>query len=186
MDLNKQIQKELDRFGTEFVTDLRTNLLSKERSNTKSRLSDSIKTLGTTFKDGTFTLKISINDYYTFVDEGRNGEKVQNRKTRDGSGKYGVSKEGQEKIGEWGASRGIIGKFQKEQVVKGERQVRKKKLTFEKAKKQFIFLVSRKIRMKGYEGNNFYSEIVEDGRFDKLSKQLSDIIGKEIVIEIVK
>lgn len=186
MDLNKQIQKELDRFGTEFVTDLRDNLLSKERSNTASKLSASIKSLGTTFKDGTFTLKISINDYYTFVDEGRNGEKVQNRKTRDGSGKYGVSKEGQEKIGEWGASRGYIGKFQKEQVVKGERQVRKKKLTFEKAKKQFIFLVSRKIRMKGYKGNNFYSEVVEDGRFDTLSKQLSDIIGKTIVIEVVK
>ena len=172
MDLNKQIQKELDRFGTEFVTDLRTNLLSKERSNTKSKLSASIKSLGSTFKDDSFTLKIQINDYYKFVDEGR--------------GKGGVSKEGQEKIGEWGASRGYIGKFQKEKIVKGERQVRKKKLTFEKAKKQFIFLVSRKIRMKGYEGNNFYSEIVEDGRFDKLSKQLSDIIGKEIVIEIVK
>ena len=172
MDLNKQIQKELDRFGTEFVTDLRTNLLSKERSNTKSKLSASIKSLGSTFKDDSFTLKIQINDYYKFVDEGR--------------GKGGVSKEGQEKIGEWGAARGYIGKFQKEQVVKGERQVRKKKLTFEKAKKQFIFLVSRKIKMKGYEGNNFYSEIVEDGRFDKLSKQLSDIIGKEIVIEIVK
>jgi hypothetical protein len=185
VDLNKQIQKELDRFGTEFVTDLRDNLLSKERSNTKSKLSNSIKTLGT-FKDGTFTLKISLNDYYTFVDEGRNGEKVQNRKTRDGSGKYGVSKEGQEKIGEWGAARGYIGKFQKEQVVKGQRQVRKKKLSFEKAKKQFIFLVSRKIRMKGYKGNNFYSEVVEDGRFDTLSKQLSDIIGKTIVIEVVK
>jgi len=88
VDLNKQIQKELDRFGTEFVTDLRDNLLSKERSNTKSKLSNSIKTLGTTFKDGTFTLKISLNDYYTFVDEGRNGEKVQNRKTRDGRGTY--------------------------------------------------------------------------------------------------
>ena len=172
MDLNKQIQKELDKFGTEFVTDLRDNLLSKERSNTKSKLSNSIKTLGTTFKDGTFTLKISLNDYYNFVDEGR--------------GKGGVSKEGQEKIGEWGASRGYIGKFQKEQVVKGQRQVRKKKLTFEKAKKQFIFLVSRKIRMKGYKGNNFYSEVVEDGRFDTLSKQLSDIIGKTIVIEVVK
>jgi hypothetical protein len=172
VDLNKQIQKELDKFGTEFVTDLRDNLLSKERSNTKSKLSNSIKTLGTTFKDGTFTLKISLNDYYNFVDEGR--------------GKGGVSKEGQEKIGEWGAARGYIGKFQKEQVVKGQRQVRKKKLTFEKAKKQFIFLVSRKIRMKGYKGNNFYSEVVEDGRFDTLSKQLSDIIGKTIVIEVVK
>lgn len=172
MGLNEQIQKELDRFGDDFVTDLRENLLSKEKSKTKSKLSASIKSLGSTFKDDSFTLKIQINDYYKFVDEGR--------------GKGGVSKEGQEKIGEWGAARVYIGKFQKEQVVKGERQVRKKKLTFEKAKKQFIFLVSRKIRMKGYEGNNFYSEIVEDGRFDKLSKQLSDIIGKEIVIEVVK
>jgi hypothetical protein len=151
---------------------LRDNLLSKEKSKTKSNLSASIKSLGSTFKDDSFTLKIQINDYYKFVDEGR--------------GKGGVSKEGQEKIGEWGAARGYIGKFQKEKIVKGERQVRKKKLTFEKAKKQFIFLVSRKIKMKGYEGNNFYSEIVEDGRFDKLSKQLSDIIGKEIVIEVVK
>ena len=172
MDLNKQIQKELDRFGDDFVTDLRENLLSKEKSKTKSKLSESIKSLGSTFKDGTFTLKININDYYNFVDEGR--------------GKGGVSKEGQEKIGEWGDVRGYIGKFQKEQVVKEQRQVRKKKLTFEKAKKQFIFLVSRKIRMKGYKGNNFYSEVVEDGRFDTLSKQLSDIIGKTIVIEVVK
>jgi hypothetical protein len=172
VDLNKDIQKQLDKFGIELVTDLRTNLLSKERSNTASKLSASIKSLGTTFKDGTFTLKISINDYYTFVDEGR--------------GKGGVSKEGQEKIGEWGAARGIIGKFQRESIVKGQRVQRKKKLSFEKAKKQFIFLVSRKIKMKGYKGNNFYSEIVEDGRFNDLSQSLAQVIGKNVVVEITK
>lgn len=172
MDLSKQIIKTLNDFGKSFVTDLRDNLLSKEKSNTKSKLSGSIKQVNTVFKDDTFTLKIELNDYYKYVDKGRN--------------KGGVSKEGQEKIGEWGASRGYIGKFQTERIVKGERQVRKKKLSFEKAKKQFIYLVSRKIKMKGYKGNNFYSEIAEDGRFELLTKQLSDLLSKNIVVEIVK
>ena len=123
MELNKKIINELNNFGKSFVEDLRDNLLSKEKSETKSRLSASIKTLNTVYSDGVFKLQIEINDYYTFVDKGR--------------GKGGVSKEGQAKIGEWGASRGYIGKFQTNELKRRLEKQRENKTNKRKNRNYF-------------------------------------------------
>lgn len=182
MALSNEIIDILADWGKEFEDDLRTNLLKKEKNATKSRLSASIKFKAVVTAGNTFTVQIGINDYYKFVDEGR---KAGN-----------VSKQGQDKIGEWAARRGYIGKFQQNNLKQRlEKQAknktnRKKKvlkaLKFDKAKKQFKYLVSRKIKMKGYKGNNFYSEIINDGRVEALEKILSDTIKREVKLEILK
>lgn len=182
MGLSDEIIDILGDWGKQFEDDLRANLLSKENNPTKSRLSASIKYKATVLKGDTFIIQIGINDYYKFVDEGR----------KPGN----VSKQGQDKIGEWAARRGYIGKFQQNNLKQRlERQAknktnRKKKvlkaLKFDKAKKQFKYLVSRKIKMKGYKGNQFYSEIVNDGRVEALEKILSDTIKREVKLEILK
>ena len=45
-----------------------------------------------------------------------------------------------------------------------------KKITFQKAVKQFGFLVQRKVMKKGFEPNHFYSEVINDGRLAKLNE----------------
>ncbi len=176
MDLNKQIQKELDRFGEEFTRDLQKSLAGKERWYSNSRLYGAIGQSVTpaTFKDGSFTLKIVLPSYYYWVDKGREPGNVK--------------EEGQEKIADWANRRGIITKFQRETIVKGQRVQRKTKLSFEKAKKQFAFLAARKIKAKGYKakGEGFFTEVYEDGRLKFLSDELSRITGKEIVIELTR
>ena len=57
----------------------------------------------------------------------------------------------------------------------------KKRSPCQQAKKQFAFIVSRKIKVKGYEGNEFYSDVINDGRLDELNKD----VGKEIKLDIV-
>jgi hypothetical protein len=34
--------------------------------------------------------------------------------------------------------------------------------------------VGRKIAKKGYEGNNFFTDVINDGRIDELKKDLMD------------
>ena len=182
MALNDEIEKLLTDFGENLVTDLRDNLLSKERSTTKSKLSASIKFNSVVFKDNSYVMSISLNDYYKFVDEGR--------------GKGGVSQDGQKNIGEWGASRGYIGEFMKtnlkqrlEQQSKNKTNRKKKplkKLAFDKAKKQFVYLVSRKLKQKGYKGNNFFSEVFDDGRVETLTQALTQLLSRNVAIEIVR
>jgi hypothetical protein len=47
------------------------------------------------------------------------------------------------------------------------------------------YLVSRKIKNKGYKGNNFYTSVVDDGRLDKLKKDLASVLKSEVDIEII-
>lgn len=181
MALNDDIKNILADFGDKLVTDLRENLLRKENRPTKSKLSASIKYNDTVFKNGSYVMSISINDYYKYVDQGR------------GAGP--VSQSGQKNIGEWGASRGYIGEFQKknlqqrlEQQAKNKTNRKKKplkKLAFDKARKQFIFLVARKLKQKGYKGNNFFGEVFDDGRVETLTQTLTQLLSKNVAIEII-
>ncbi len=57
-----------------------------------------------------------------------------------------------------------------------------------KAKKQFAFLVARKLQADGYKSDaeGFFTEVYEDGRLKFLSDELSRITGREIVIELTR
>ena len=63
-----------------------------------------------------------------------------------------------------------------------------KKKDFEKAKKQFVFLVKRKVARDGYssKAKGFFSDVYNDGRIQSLTKAVSDLIGKNIVIEFTR
>jgi hypothetical protein len=48
------------------------------------------------------------------------------------------------------------------------------------------YLIARKIHRKGYKGNHFYSEVINDGRIDGLTIQLREFFKQEVVIDILK
>ena len=61
-----------------------------------------------------------------------------------------------------------------------------KQVSFEKAAIQLGFLISRKVGNKGYKGNHFYTDVVNKIDTGELSKQISEILKTDILIEIRK
>ena len=167
----------LENFIVKLKKDVQKSLLTKEKlkaakyngsANGNSRLYGTIKTK----ISGSNYVALVANDYWIYVDGGRK--------------KGSVSKAGQGKISDWISRKGlnpakIIFDMRVSYAKKNGLSIPKKRPSFTQAKKQFSFIVSRKIKNKGYEGNDFVSEVVNDGRLDQLNKD----IGKEIKLEIV-
>lgn len=196
MALSDELYELLSKFGIKVVNDTRNNLqkklneraiktLSKSKfedksvKNVKSRLWASIDSK-VDYKQGGIVLNITMNDYWKFVDKGRNA----------GS----VSEDGQNKIKDWAKTRGVAEKIRisdynlrlaKQKESKTDRK--KKKLTkmpFERAAKSAAFLIARKLKNKSLEPTNFFTEVYNDGRIDELKKQIAELIKTDVIINI--
>ena len=179
------IETILEDFGEKLVNDLRAALKAKNvgYGGQDSKLAAKIR-FRVIPKDNSISFQLLMPYYGEFVDRGR------------GSGP--VSKKGIEKIGEWARAKNLVGKYQenelyerqKKQIAskqrarnfskesKRERAKRKwktlKKMPFNRAKKQLAFAIASKIRAKGYEGKNFFTDTINDGRLDTLATDLKD------------
>lgn len=176
----------LENFGETLVKDVQSNLAKKQQEkasrhgtpyNRNSDLMNSVK-FEVSNKTGAILFELKMADYYDFVDRGR--------------GAGGVSESGQKKIGYWIRKKGlnpvkIISEMRLQARdragIKGVFKPRKK-LTFEKATKAFTFLVTRKLSNDGYRGNFFYSEIILDGRLEKLKEDIQRELNEEVQILI--
>jgi len=179
------IETILEDFGEKLVNDLRAALKANnvgyggQDSKLAAKINYKVKqtTRGITFK-------LHMPDYWEFVDSGRDPGPV--------------SKKGIKNIGEWARAKGIVGKYQDKELQerierqnqskqnakkfskqgKRDRAVRKwktlKKMPFNRAKKQLAFAIASKIHKKGYEGNNFLTDTINDGRLDILATDLKD------------
>lgn len=186
-----EVEKILNKFGTELVQDLQANLDAKMQAkaarygtkfNSSSRLRNSIKFFITSSDTG-IVFNLSMNDYGGAVDGGRIAA--------------GVSQEGQKSIERWANVKGVAESLRvKDLKLRKDRQsISKsnnpnhkyktlKKMPFAQATKSMAFLVARKLKQKGYEGNHFMTEILQDGRLDDLSEYMATQMGKQIQIEI--
>lgn len=180
------VESILAEFGKKLVIDLRANLREKQMAkaakhgtpyNENSKLSGSIQ-YEIENKGGMIGFSLIMEDYYYWVDGGRDAGNV--------------SETGQKRISYWIKAKGlnpkkIISEMRAEARAKaGTKGVYKPrvKLTFEKAQKQFTFLVARKLKDKGYGGNLFYSEVISDGRLDQLREDIKTEMNQEIEILI--
>ena len=188
MALSDEIVKVLTEFGEKTVPDLQSSLKSRlteksnkygTRRNSSSRLANSIKFNFTNRADA-LVFTISMADYGKFVDGGRNPG--------------GVSEYGQKSIAEWSKKQGVAESYRKKDLEtrlgrqsKSNRKNKKKltKMPFDRAAKTIAFLVSRKLKKQGFEGNNFFRDIINDGRLDELNDKLREVIKNEIKIEIL-
>lgn len=179
------IETILEDFGEKLVNDLRAALKAKNvgYGGQDSKLAAQIR-FRVVPNNNSISFQLLMPDYGEFVDRGR------------GSGPVG--KKGIEKIGEWARAKNIVGQFQEKEFQqrikkqneskqkaknfskqgKRDRALRKwktlKKMPFNRAKKQLAFAIASKIRAKGYEGKNFFTDTINDGRLDILATDLKD------------
>ena len=180
----------LEAFGTKVVEDLRKSLSEKLQARAASykskypggssnpgdsALSASIKYLIVDSSEG-IKLNVYLNDYWEAVDSGRKAA--------------GVSQDA--RIDKWIKSRNLIPGFQNKNLAdRLEKQAKNKttrkkkvlkKMKFADAVKAMDFLVRRKLKNKGYQGNEFFSSVMEDGRQEKLATDIKAALNKEIQI----
>ena len=180
----------LEAFGTKVVEDLRKSLSEKLQARAASykskypggssnpgdsALSASIKYLIVDSSEG-IKLNVYLNSYWEAVDSGRKPA--------------GVSESA--KIDKWIKSRNLRPEFQNKNLAdRLEKQgkntsTRKKKvlkkMKFADAVKAMDFLVRRKLKNKGYQGNQFLSSVLEDGRQEKLATDIRLAMKKDIEI----
>jgi hypothetical protein len=186
-----EVEKILEAFGTKVVEDLRKSLSEKLQARAsryqskynsgstnpgESALGASIKYRIVDSSDG-IKLNVLLNDYWEAVDTGRKPA--------------GVLKEA--KIDKWIKKRNIISSFIKsnlEDRIENQNRRNKtnretkvlQKLTFAEALKAMDFLVRRKLQNKGYEGNYFFNEVMEDGRQEKLIVDIRTALKKDVEI----
>ena len=183
-----RIETILQAFGKKAVKDLRKSLSDKlqaRASKYKSKYpggssNPGESALGASIKYTIVDSKInfSLNNYWEAVDGGRKAA--------------GVSQDA--KIDKWIKSRNLIPGFQNKNLAdRLERQSKNKtnkekkvlkKMKFADALKAMDFLVRRKLKNKGYQGNEFYSSVMEDGRQEKLIVAIRKAIKKEIEIVV--
>ena len=187
-----EVEKILEAFGTKVVEDLRKSLSEKLQARAASykskypggssnpgdsALSASIKYLIVDSSEG-IKLNVYLNDYWEAVDSGRKSA--------------GVSQDA--RIDKWIKSRNLIPGFQNKNLAdRLEKQAKNKttrkkkvlkKMKFADAVKAMDFLVRRKLKDKGYQGNQFFSSVLEDGRQEKLTKDIAAAMKKDIEIII--
>jgi len=78
----------------------------------------------------------------------------------------------------------IIQEMQQKYYEKHKLKRKVKKLPFEKAVKQLSYLIARGIKNKGIKPKPFFDKVLQDGRINKLSEQVSNLISKEIIVNI--
>jgi hypothetical protein len=182
----------LEAFGTKVVEDLRKSLSDKLQASAASykskypggssnpgdsALSASIKYLIVDSSDG-IKLNVYLNDYWEAVDSGRKAA--------------GVSQDA--RIDKWIKSRNLIPGFQNKNLAdRLEKQAKNistrkkkvlKKMKFADAVEAMDFLVRRELKDKGYQGNQFFSSVLEDGRQQQLTKDIALAMKKDIEIII--
>jgi hypothetical protein len=180
----------LEAFGTKVVEDLRKSLSEKLQARAASykskypggssnpgdsALSASIKYLIVDSSEG-IKLNVYLNSYWEAVDSGRKAA--------------GVSQSA--RIDKWIKSRNLMPGFitnnlkdrlkrQAENTSNRKKKVLKK-MKFADAVKAMDFLVRRKLKNKGYQGNQFLSSVLEDGRQEKLATDIRLAMKKDIEI----
>ena len=197
MAIDKEIIALLGEFGKNITIDLKSNLrkklderaaktLAKSKFKDKSvkkltsRLEASILANPVKYVDGGLLFTLSMNDYWVFINQGRNAGNV--------------SSEGQSKIAEWSATRGVAEKLrisdleyrkEKQSKSKSKRKLKTlKKMPFDRAKKAASFLIARKLKKKSLDPTYFFTEIIKDGRIEQLQSEISKLINTEIIIDI--
>ena len=200
MAIDKEIIALLGEFGKNITIDLKKNLRvrsyehavkaiskSKKKGNSatqvQSRLEASILANPVKYVDGGLLFTLSMNDYWDAVNSGRNptskggdGSLKRNliRWIKTRKLKVEISKRKTKKIDTL-KSKGKLGKKIKKVY---------KQQTYEQAVEQMAYGIAQKIHKDGYEGNNFFTEIIKDGRIEQLQSEIGKLINTEIIIDI--
>lgn len=166
-------QRILENFGVQLKKDVQASLKKKQRAkaakynssyNENSNLVNSIR-FTVKEAEGVTEVSLLMADYWEWVDKGRG------KTTAGGSGQV------KNNIAAWIKKKGlnpnkILAKYGT------------KKQTFDKAVNQLAFLIARKVHKKGFEGNDFFTSVINDGRLNLLKEQLTEELRQDIRINV--
>jgi hypothetical protein len=147
--------------------DLRASLESKDRSKNKSanRLAASITPKVNILNNG-LSVNIQMEGYWKYVNAGRGaGGVAESAKIEDWIKRKGIDP--RSKIEEWKEKR-------RAKIVKKKRVEVLKPISFKKAVDMMGYLVRRKLKNKGYEGNGFFDAVVTDQRIEGFRKAIAE------------
>jgi hypothetical protein len=177
------VTRVLEFFAIKLKEDIQHELVEVMKKKSKNGFSGDTR-LGASIRieylqkgDEIYGFNLYINDYYYWVNKGRKAGK-------------GVSKEGQEKLAMWVKTRGLIPQIAKrtDKRIKSikNKKVRQgaKKLSMDKRIKSFVFVISQKIKKKGYEATHFFDKVINDGRVPKLLDYIKEAYQQELDLEI--
>lgn len=166
-------QRILENFGVKLKKDTQASLKKKQRAkamrygssfNENSNLSNSVRWV-VKESDSSVTLELIMADYWEYVDAGRLPTK------QGGTGKV------KSNIEAWIKRKGL-------NPNKILEKYGTKKQTYQKAASQLAYLIARKIHRKGFEGNQFFSDVINDGRIELLKAELTQELKKDIIINV--
>ena len=189
MAIDKEIIALLDDFNLKLQKDTRDSLQKELDARAakhggkkvKSRLWASVQPIPAIFRNGKIIAKLTMNDYWDVVNDGRKAS--------------GVSADGQKKIAEWSSTRGLAEKIRitdlearkKKQSLSERKNLKTlSKMPFDRAKKAAGYLVARSLKKKALEPTHFFDNVVNDGRIEKLKEDISKIFKAEVLIDIRK
>lgn len=170
------IQQYMDDFAKQLAEDLIDSYSKESRSKNKnSRLAASIKPF---YKEsnGAIIVGVTMNDYWYWVDGGRKpGDVSQEADILGWMKRKGID-----------PRRNIEDMREKARVGKVKRVERLKPISYQSAAKSFAFVVKRKLQKEGFEATHFVSKVLNDGRMEKMRKDIREMFNKNIVIELNK
>ena len=175
---SQTIQEYMDEFAKKLAQDLRDSYDKTAKSKNKnSRLKASIKPFYRE-KNGSIVVGVTMNDYWYWIDKGREAGDVSQEADILG----------------WIKRKGIDPRKRIEEMreaartktVKIKRVGSLKPVSYQNAAKSFAFVVKRKLQKEGYSATNFVSNVLNDGRMEKMRKDISEMFNKKIVIELNK
>lgn len=179
MTVEEKAESILGDFGVKLITDLRASL--KEAGVTygsgESKLAAKLD-YKVIENNKLVNFKFTMPEYGEYLDKGRG--KTENS---EGGKVYPA-------ILDWVKRKQIVGKYQRKELasrrVVTSRSQKKalKKIPFNQAAEELAHAITRKIHRVGYKPKPFYDRVVNDGRLDKLKKDLGELYKKEITIEI--
>lgn len=178
------LRKILDDFGTNLTKDLQKEMIKKgiTSNGQNSRLGNSIHFFFSE-NNGQPVFKLAASDYLQVVDEGRGaGKRMPPLKP----------------IEDWIKKKGIRFTMsqKKTKTIKSlkNKTVKKavKQISVDKARKSMAFAIAKNIsahgtiKRFGYDGADFFDQVVKDGRIVKLQANISTFLKHEIRVEIIK
>lgn len=177
MAIDTAIKKTLDEFGLQLVEDLIDSLERNKHvgfgnNGSQSSIAGSIK-FKIFGKDTEVLFSLLMNDYWKYLENGRRKGTQPPSQVFD----------------EWQTSKGINALAIYRSKLK---RPSASKVKFKQAQKGLSFAIAKSIKEKGtikrfnYRGSKFYSNIINDGRIDDLTKTLEKALAREIRIELIE
>jgi hypothetical protein len=197
IDFNKVAELVKD-FANDLVKDLQANLF-KSNINASNNLSQSITFEPLRIYKTGIVFELMLDSYYKYVDQGVKGAD-ESLRAPNSPFQYRDKIPPKSKLKQWIADKPLSIRTSVDLIKKdkkGNSLINKKtgkvmkrrpstieKTTINDEIEKVAFLMAENIRRKGLKATNFYSSVVNEERFEKFKKEISEAFKQDIIISI--